>query len=96
MEVLKYTNCSILVREVLKYSREEFIAAYTGRAFMAGKNQIERLNGVYDNALTARGAGEPSPEPVSEQITTDDDSTDEPKLDSPQRIFGSGMGDDSE
>lgn len=91
-EVLNYGNCSIRVDAVLKYSREDFIATYTGRAFMGGRNQAERLNAVYDNALTAKGVGIPSPLAVEHQPTPDDNSNDEQEVEQPRHSTGGGMG----
>ena len=92
MEVLNYGNCSIRLDAVLRYSRDEFVEAYTGRAFMAGPKQVQRLNQVYDNALAAKGVGIPSPLAVADQPSTDDNSNDEQEVAEPRHSTGGGMG----
>lgn len=92
INVLKYGSCSFTVDSVLRFSREEFIAAYLGTGVMAGARQAERLNQVYDNALTAKGVDIPSPLAVAAQPTPDDNSNDEQEVEQPRHSTGGGMG----
>lgn len=49
--VVKYQNCSLKVDYILRFTKDEFVKAFMGRAYFSGPKQAQMLADCYDKAV---------------------------------------------